>query len=99
MTHHSLPPQCIEAENRLLDLLEKDSGLVGMALILDAEDFYRDANRERFKEIISNTPYEITYLCQKIKLASDKRREAQDYMGAIQEIYERFGISSPGTDK
>ncbi len=102
MTHHSLPPQCVDKENQLLDLLEKRPDLIFFVNNLNGEDFYREANRERFKRIESDGhsfQSEVLSLSGKIRFMAQKRREVQDHMGAIQEIYERFGISSPGTDK
>ena len=99
MTH--LPPQCVEDENRLLDLLEKEPNLTPYALVLRPGDFYREANRERFKAIINeHSPQDEVYsLVEKILFTSRKRHEIQESYEKITEVYEQFGLSEPGINE
>ncbi len=93
MSHH-LPPQCIEEEERLLDLLESGIVFIRNFDYLEPDDFYRVANRERFKKLIESDPWsESVRLAKKIKFMAEKRQETQESQEKITTIYERFGIS------
>ena len=70
-----LPPQCLDEENRLIELLGKNPHLISFLNFLEVRDFYREANGEKFQAMIcKDSQVEIIRLAEKIKKTSEERK-------------------------